>query len=78
MRTEPTDQQSAMALESEIWGLVGELTQPLYGHQVIPVLIALRIVLSYYLQLMPDPPDALRRLMVDLNAAIELKPVRTH
>ena len=61
----------ARELESEVWELVGELTKPLYGHQVIPVLMALRIVVSHYLEITKDPQDLLRRLVVDLSAALD-------
>ena len=71
MQTEPIDHQNAMALEMEIWGLVGELTKPLYGHRPIPVLMALRIVASHYLEIMKDPQGTLRRLVVDLIAALD-------
>jgi hypothetical protein len=77
MQTEPIDQQNAMALEMEIWRQVGELTKPLYGHQPIPVLMALRIVASHYLEIMKDPQDTLRRLVVDLNAALDASLERT-
>jgi hypothetical protein len=43
------------------------LTKPLYGRQPIPVLMALRIVASHYLEIMKDPQDTLRRLVVDLD-----------
>ena len=36
-----------------------------------PVLMALRIVVSHYLEIMKDPHDTLRRLVVDLNAALD-------
>ncbi len=61
-----------LALQGEVWDLVGELTKPLYGHQVMPVLMALRIVVSHYLEITKDPQDILRRLVVDLNAALEV------
>jgi hypothetical protein len=60
-----------LALQSEVWDIVGELTKPLYGHQVIPVLMALRIVVSHYLEIMKDPQDTLQRLVWELNAALE-------
>jgi hypothetical protein len=71
MQTEPFDQQNALALEMEIWSLVAELTKPLYGHQVVPALMALRIVVSHCLEIMKDPQDILLRLVVDLNAALD-------
>jgi hypothetical protein len=33
--------------------------------------MALRIVVSHYLEITKDPQDLLRRLVVDLNAALD-------
>ena len=44
------DQKAAMAFEMEIWTLVAELAKPLYGHQPIPALMVLRIVVAHCLR----------------------------
>jgi hypothetical protein len=67
-----------LALEMEVWALVAELTKPLYGHGTIPALIALRIVMSFYLRHRADPEDTLRLLIADLNAAQAQRPARAN
>jgi hypothetical protein len=44
----------------------------------IPALIALRIVISFYLRHMDDPDDTLRVLIADLKAALVQKPARAN
>jgi hypothetical protein len=70
---------AAMALEMEIGGLVGEIIQPLYGHPAVPILTALRIVVSHCLRnIVDDPADGLQRFIVDLNAAMDEKSMRAN
>ena len=73
---QPSNQSAAIALEMETWGLVAELAAPLYGHNAIPALIALRIVISHRIRHVHDPADALRPFIADLNAALGQKPMR--
>jgi hypothetical protein len=59
-------------------GVGGRLTKSLHGHHPIPALIALRIVISFYLRHMDDPDDTLRVLIADLKAALVQKPARAN
>lgn len=71
----PCTQAAAGARDMKVWTLVGELVKPLYGHQPIPALTALRIVGAHCLKQKADPDETLDLLIGDSRATLAQKPV---